>query len=485
MKAARHPQHRPRWQLAVLAALLPLVLLLAVDVGLRAAGLVPPDDPILFHARSHEQAFSPFVDDRRGQVRIRRDWVNPGNGLRGVAGRRAGRVFLYPGFRPARFAREKPAATLRVFALGGSTTFGTYVGAEAAFPEVLEQELAALAPGRSVEVINLGCAGWASDRVANLVPRLLAFAPDLLIVYSGHNEMLVGDVGAGPALGPAARLRVALLRSSALFAWLDHALASTLRAAETEVLREEALALEAGNALTFDPWNVPPAERRPPDDGFLARAAAAYAGNLTAIAEACEAAGVPLLLALPISNLLYPPVIGAARADAARFEAAMEAGSAALAEGRSRRAARRFEEALALAPRHARAHHQLGLALLDTQPERARAELERARDLDVRTHRMPGLLEETLIGVAEARGVPWVDLRPVFHERLDLASSRRLFLDHVHPTAYGHGRIADALLPSAARLLGLADPGAGNPPPDLGPGAALSGTSRSPAGASR
>lgn len=459
MTAARNPQGRPRWQLALLAGLLPLALLVAVDLGLRAAGWLPPDDPILFHARSHEQGFSPFVEDRRGRIRIRRDWVNPGNGMRGVAGRRAGRVFLVPGFRPARFAREKPPDTLRVFVLGGSSTFGAYVGAASAFPEVLERELALLAPGRSVEVINLGCAGWASDRVANLVPTLLSLDPDLLIVYSGHNEMLVGDVGAGPALAPAARLRAALLRRSALFAWLDHAIASTLRAAETEMLREEALALEAGKALTWDPYEVPPEERGPPQPGFLRRAEAAYAANLRSVVAACRGAGVPLLLAMPVSNLLYPPVIGARRADAARFEAAMEAGSAALVEGRRRAAAAHFEEALALAPSHGRAHHQLGLALLQSDPVRARAELERARDLDVRTHRMTTALEAELIGVAEAGGVPWVDLRPVFHEPLGQARSRRFFIDHLHPTAAGHRRIAEALAPAAARLLGLPAPG--------------------------
>jgi lysophospholipase L1-like esterase len=93
------------------------------------------------------------------------------------------------------------------------------------------------------------------------------------------------------------------------------------------------------------------------------------------------------------------------------------------------------------------------------RPERARRELERARDLDVRPHRMTSRLEETLIRIAEERGVPWVDLRPAFHTGLDLATSRRLFIDHLHPTPLGHARIADALMPEVVRALGLAEAG--------------------------
>lgn len=439
-----------------------MALLAAIDVALRVLGLLPPDDPILFHARSHERAFSPFVEDRQGQISIRRDQVNPGDGLRGVAGRRAGRKFLYPGFRPARFAREKPVGALRVFTLGGSTAFGVYVGPERSFSAVLEKRLRALAPDRSVEVINLGCAGWASDRVVNLLGTVLALDPDLLIVYSGHNEMLVGDIGAGADLPPATRLRATLLRVSSLFAWLNHVVATTLRARGTEVLREEALAFEKGHALTWDPWEAPPADRRPPAAGFMRRAADAYARNLHAMISAAEAGGVPIVLAMPVSNLLYPPVTGDERADPDRFQAAMEAGAAALAAGRPRQAVARFEEALSLSPDHGRAHHELGLAWIALhEPKRALTQLVRARDLDLRTHRMTSRLQDTLVSVAKERGVPWVDLRPAFRTPLDIPTSRLLFHDHLHPTATGHERIADELLPDAARLLGIPAPGYG------------------------
>jgi lysophospholipase L1-like esterase len=221
-------------------------------IAIPFAGVVPPDDPLLFHARSHTGDFSPFVEVEGGALEIRPDWVNDGDGLRGRRGRRAGRQFLYPGFRPTRIASHKPAGGIRVIALGGSTTFGLYVGAEAAFPASLEVRLSALAGGRGVEGLNLGCAGFASDRVLALLRSVLALEPDLVVVYTGHNEMLGGPASEGGELGPAQRLRARLLEASTLFAWLNRALATTLRAARTEQLREDVAALEAADAAPVD-----------------------------------------------------------------------------------------------------------------------------------------------------------------------------------------------------------------------------------------
>ncbi len=438
----------------LLCVVTPLLIVAALDLGLAALGRVPPDDPLLFYSRSHDRHFSPFVEGDGFHVEIRSDWVSQGNGLRGAAGSREGRVFLRPGFRPARFSREKPERGLRIFALGGSTTFGAYVGPESAFPGLLQQELARRLPERSIEVINLGCPGWASDRVANLMPTLVGLEPDLIVVYSGHNEMLAGDVGVHAGLSAAQRLRALLLRRSVLFAWLNHAIGSTLRNYETELLREETLALEAGQALVWNPWSLPAARRRAPRPDFERRAALRYERNLERMVDSAEAARIPLLLLVPVSNLLYPPVIAAAEGNRRRFEAAMEAGEAALARGRAGLARLHFAEALAASPGHGRAHHALGRAWLALDaPGRARSELRRARDLDVRPHRMTSRLEGVLLEVSGREGVARVDLRPHFDDSLSVSGAAQLFADHLHPTRAGHARIVAALLPEALRLL--------------------------------
>ena len=85
----------------------------------------------------------------------------------------------------------------------------------------------------------------------------------------------------------------------------------------------------------------------------------------------------------------------------------------------------------------------------------ARGEYQRAVDLDIRTHRITSAHEAAVIEVWQTLDADWVDLRPLFHEDLDRERARGLFIDHLHPTAFGHDRIAARLAPEARRLLGL------------------------------
>ena len=97
---------RKRW-FRLAAAGLPLVLVFILDVALGLAGIVPPQDPLLFYSRTYSQDFSPFRDAGNGHLEIRPDWINPGVGLQATQGAAAGRFFLNPGFRPVRFPIEK------------------------------------------------------------------------------------------------------------------------------------------------------------------------------------------------------------------------------------------------------------------------------------------------------------------------------------------------------------------------------------------
>lgn len=452
--SAAAPAPRPRWQLALLTLAAVGGALLGLDLTLRALGALPPDDPLLFFAKTREPRVDPFVEVAPGRLAIRPDWVNDGKGLRGRRGRRAGRQFLLPGFRPAELARVKPEGTLRIVALGGSTSYGLFVGGDAAFVSVLGRELAARS-GRPVEALNLGCAGFASDRVAALLPTALALAPDLVVVYAGHNEMLGGDAGPTAGLTPSLRLRAWLLARSALFAWLDHAWTRALRAAETESVREEVAALEAGEIPTFVLEAVPASQRVAPSDAFRAWAAERYRANLRRMIESARGAGVPLLFALPVSNLRAPPAVSFHAPDfgAKRdFDTALRAAVALREGGKLVEARAELERAVALSPGHAMAWYLHGEVLRELgRDDEARAAYRRATDLV--TYRITTPLEEVFLDVMRAEGAPWVDLRPRFQGDLSDAAAARLFVDHLHPTAAGHAEIAAALLPPALALL--------------------------------
>jgi lysophospholipase L1-like esterase len=448
---------KKRWQVKLLALLLPLAFLAIFDLGLRALALIPPDDPVLFHVRTHAADFSPFVESGGGSVSIQPDWINPGNGLRRRLGRRAGRQFLVPGFRPSVLAKHKPENAIRVFVLGGSTTFGLYVESRDAFPARIEQGLQEAAGDRVVEVVNLGCAGWASPRVANVLDAVLELDPDLVIVYSGHNEMLEGHLDTLSALDRTNRLRARLLSVSSLFAWMNHALGSLMGSRESDVVAEKVAALRAGEIPTYEPLAVPDAERTLPREGFFRAAAAGYAGGIRSMQSAAEAAGVPILFILPIPNLLAPPSLSAHGAGFERpreFREAMEAAREALRDGQLELGLRQLDRAAELSPRHAMIRYWRAAALRSaSRLSEARQEYQNALDLDVRTHRISSRLESTMIESVEAAGGRWIDLRPAFRGRLTAEEANALFIDHLHPTPLGHRRIAEVAMPAVAELL--------------------------------
>ncbi|HXK22084.1 MAG TPA: GDSL-type esterase/lipase family protein [Myxococcota bacterium] len=444
------------WGRGLLALGVALLAVAALDIALRAARVLPPDDPLLFFARTHSLRVDPFIETSPGRLAIRADWVNDGASLRGRRGLRAGRQFLLPGFRPIELARAKPPGMVRIVGLGDSTAYGLFVGADAAFISVLGKRIT-VSTGKPVEVVNLACAGFASDRVLALLPTALSLDPDLVVVYVGHNEMLGGSDGPAGGLTQALRARAWLLEGSALFAWLDHAWVATLRGAETDRVREEVAALEAGEIPTFVPEAVPESRRVAPSSEFRAQAAARYRDNLEAIVAAGRAAGVPLLLVLPVANLLWPPGISfhsPGFAGEREFAAALRAAAALRESGKREEELAALDRAVALSPEYAQAHSLRADALRALgRGDEARAEYATAIDRDGVTHRITSPLEAEFLAVARAEGVPWVDLRPLLQSDLSDDAAKRHFVDHVHPTAEGHAEIAAALREPALALL--------------------------------
>lgn len=444
------PPSRRRW-FVVVASALPVALLGVIDLGLRGAGVVAPPDPALRYRSSFDKAFSPLVDDGQGSLTIPAEWIAR-DGFRQQTVAHAGQFFIYPGFRPVTIKKVKPAGTLRIFSLGGSTTFGLHVGAEGAFTARLAAGLRERLPGRSIEAINLGCPGWASDRELNLLDVVLGLEPDLVILYSGHNEMLdpVSALRAEPSSG--ARLRAGVARVSTLFGWLDHAIRAKRLGGKVEEWREDAIRDEATRHQVSDPLLVRMEKRVEVSDSYREAAARAFAANLAAMVARAADRKVPLLLPLPVANLAAPPA-PPGRRDAA-VAALLTQARGEFAAGAIATAEQLLARAVAAAPYDAELRFLHGTALWHlARRDEGRAELRRAVDLDIKTNRITTPLEAAFQRIVESTGQPWVDLRPIFHDDLGQASVESLFIDHCHPTALGHQKIADAMLPVAVALL--------------------------------
>src|SRR5688572_14158916 len=93
------------------------------------------------------------------------------------------------------FAREKPAGSLRVVALGESSTAGFPFYWGAAFPRILGNRLRAAYPDREVEVVNTAMAAINSYTLLDFAEEVIAIEPDAVVIYAGHNEFY-GALGA-------------------------------------------------------------------------------------------------------------------------------------------------------------------------------------------------------------------------------------------------------------------------------------------------
>ncbi len=88
------------------------------------------------------------------------------------------------------FPQKKAPGTIRIFCMGGSTTYGHPFDDTTSYSAWLRETLPHIDPSHQWEVINCGGISYASYRVASLMEQLTPFEPDIFIVFSAHNEFL-------------------------------------------------------------------------------------------------------------------------------------------------------------------------------------------------------------------------------------------------------------------------------------------------------
>ena len=110
------------------------------------------------------------------------------------------------GFRGPELAEVKPDNGLRVWCVGGSTTFDIFAPDDAhTWPALLGVALQEALPDRAVEVINAGVPGEVLKGSAlDVAAYAEAVQPDIVVVYHGPNDMRQVFAGPGSRPPPAA-----------------------------------------------------------------------------------------------------------------------------------------------------------------------------------------------------------------------------------------------------------------------------------------
>lgn len=95
------------------------------------------------------------------------------------------------GYRGGELRTPKPDGSYRIFALGGSTTYGESIAANEAYPAQLQRVLRNAYGYAQVEVINAGVPQYSSyDTLANFAYRVLDDEPDMILVYHAVNDVV-------------------------------------------------------------------------------------------------------------------------------------------------------------------------------------------------------------------------------------------------------------------------------------------------------
>ena len=363
-------------------------------------------------------------------------------------------------FNDEQFACDKPANTIRVFSLGGSTTYGHPFDTRPSYNVWIEELVNASQPDQTCEVINCGGISYASYRLAHLSAELANYDPDLFIVYTGHNEFLedrtYGEVKdrhplMNTALQAASNLRTFELALNTVKQWQPTTQPGSVLAPEVDTI------LETNGPQTY--------ER---NDAHQTQVVAHYRDSLRRIVAVARNAGAQVLFVKPASNLRdFSPFHGQHtdlnEAQIKSHAEAIDAACTALAQGDSQAAEGYIRKANQLDSRHSDSLWRLGHAWLKLGDlERARKCFVRSRDEDICPLRATSEIEESMEEVAEELNVSIVDFPSLLAEKCRAETGHSIagmecFLDHVQPNTSSHALLGEAIVDKMKELRLIAE----------------------------
>ena len=99
------------------------------------------------------------------------------------------------GFRGNEFTEQKSEYEFRIFAVGGSTTYGGGTNDNETWPVHLHRMLELEIPDKKIEVINAGISGANSKSEFILIrDKIVNYEPDLIIIFDGWNDWNVNSI---------------------------------------------------------------------------------------------------------------------------------------------------------------------------------------------------------------------------------------------------------------------------------------------------
>jgi len=351
------------------------------------------------------------------------------------------------------FLAQKPPGGFRVFVVGESSAAGFPYTTDYAFSAWLGRRLRADLSDLPIEVVNAAVAGYSSRRALLVAREIAAHQPDLLIVYSGHNEWAERRyysrlIEMDPWLF---RLRERLI-ATRLFSVLSHlpflqpkshqqALEGFMRDQQQEFSEMFAVfSRRIGGQDYATPQQIAQRDQL-------------YRLNLEEIVRAGRAAGAQVLLMTLSQNFAdWAPGASTHRPglraeEEARFAWLVAAGERAAAAGDCAAALGSFREALAIDGEYAALHYQVAqcqraLGAFDE----ARAHYRLASDLDRVPYGAPTRFNDVVREIAGEHGLLLLDVDALMTRESEHGLvGEDLFIEFAHPNLRANQLIGAAL----------------------------------------
>jgi lysophospholipase L1-like esterase len=340
------------------------------------------------------------------------------------------------------FAAKK-GNQFRIFAIGGSSAYGWGLSdpTRDSFLKQVAQNLEKEFPGRQFESINAGAIGFGSFRETILLKEIMNYEPDLILVYSGHNEFWEYPI-----------YRDVFKTSSASMRILQR----------IEHLRLYGLMRDLFvkfNAKSFRiPWLTQGSYEKFDEDKYK-EVKERYDKNIREMIAVIKKSGTHAIFSTLPSNLKVDPSIKTDWLwDASHHHSALSTqdlkiwdelyrhGQLAFEKGRYSDAVELYRKAIALDPTYARVYHDLGRSLEKLEAWDAAREAY-WNHIDFSRRLITRDLNEILSKVCREEGIPLVDGRALFESKaIHQLTGYDLFIDSMHPNQAGHQILAEGYL---------------------------------------
>ncbi len=156
----------PKWFYTI-AVLIPFIFFILLELFLRIINYGHSYNIFIPESKSHPERLV----------------LNPG-----IAQKYFSNLTHFPTPNSGSFEKDKKDNSFRVFVLGESTVQGYPFVPNASFPSDLQRRLELLFPSTNIEIVNCGISAIDSYTVRDFAKAIIKESPDLVLIYTGHNE---------------------------------------------------------------------------------------------------------------------------------------------------------------------------------------------------------------------------------------------------------------------------------------------------------